>query len=58
MFKFQVASQKPSFHETWQQIMSDSKSGSKSNLNESNMPLLDDVSILQLKGLTLLLGYK
>merc|ERR1712036_136774 len=24
-------------------IMSDSKSGSKSNLNESNMPLLDDV---------------
>ena len=24
--------------------MSDSKSGSKSNLNESNMPLLDDVS--------------
>jgi len=23
--------------------MSDSKSGSKSNLNESNMPLLDDV---------------
>ena len=24
--------------------MSDSKSGSKSDLNESNMPLLDDVS--------------
>ena len=24
--------------------MSDSKSGSKNNLNESNMPLLDDVS--------------
>ena len=24
--------------------MSDSKSGSKDNLNESNMPLLDDVS--------------
>ena len=25
--------------------MSDSKSGSKTDLNESNMPLLDDVSI-------------
>ena len=29
--------------------MSDSKSGSKTNLNESNMPLLDDVSATHFK---------
>ena len=32
--------------------MSDSKSGSKSNLNESNMPLLDDVSFSSQKSRT------
>ena len=30
---------------SWLQIMSDSKNGSSNNLNESNMPLLDDVCI-------------
>ena len=35
---------------SWLQIMSDSKNGSSNNLNESNMPLLDDVCISRIMG--------